>query len=61
VAPVAENTDAYRVLLGRHEGRRILEDLGIDGNGSNGSSALLIISLDVNSQFLYIITVYHFL
>jgi hypothetical protein len=49
-------------LFGRHEGRRILEDLGVDGNGSNGSSALLIILPDEdNLQFLYRITVYIFL
>jgi hypothetical protein len=59
VAPVVENRDAYRVLLGRHGGRRILEDLGVDGNGSNGSSVLLIILPDEDDmQFLYRITVY---
>jgi len=41
-------------FLGRPEGRRLLKDLGVDGNGSNESSAMLIILSDEDdSQFLY--------
>jgi hypothetical protein len=45
---VLENRDACRVLLGRHEGRRLLDDLGVDGNGS---SAVLIILPDEDCNF----------
>ena len=38
----------------RPEGRRLLEDLGVDGKGSGGSSAMLIILPDKDdTQFLY--------
>lgn len=53
---MVENRDACRVLLGRHEGRRLLDDLGVDGNGS---SAMLIILPDEDGDF-FIETVYIF-
>jgi hypothetical protein len=31
VAGMGERRGAYRVLVGRHEGRNHLEDLGVDG------------------------------
>ena len=47
--------------MGRPEGRRLLEDLGVDGNRSNGSSAMLIILPDEDdSQFLYRISLHFY-
>ena len=47
--------------MGRSEGRRLLEDLGVDGNRSNGSSAMLIILPDEDdSQFLYRISLHFY-
>jgi hypothetical protein len=45
---VVENRDPCRVLLGRHEGRRLLHNLAVDGNGS---SAMLIILPDEDGNF----------
>jgi len=55
---VVENRDACRVLLGRREGRRLHDDLAVDGNES---SAMLIILPDedgnffMESQFTFVI------
>jgi hypothetical protein len=45
---VVENRNACRVLLGRREGRRLLDNLAVDGNGS---SAMLIILPDKDGNF----------
>lgn len=46
---MVENGDACWVLLGRHEGRRLLDDLGVDGNES---SAMLIVLPDGDGNFI---------